>query len=327
MPPPTTPTPQSTGTAAATPTADAAKPRAPKAAAAAATALACVQPLIRVRQIREFTRQPVTNAELDAITEVARWSGSSRNEQPWRFIALRDGPPSVASPSWACRRRAGCRPPQPRLRHRPARRAERELSRAFDDGRAAERILVAANLLGLGGGISRLRPDVRSPIGELLDVPATPLGAHHRGPSATRATRASRRSRSPARPGCPGSRSSSKSAGNRDSPTSRPAGCPCQASCHTGLPASPRGRPGTRRGIREEVTLFAMDGGSCHCHRCGSPLLGDPDDEPDGGVDGLPLCGECVREPRRGGGLRHDGHARRRAGRHHRLVSQAGGTT
>jgi hypothetical protein len=31
------------------------------------------------------------------------------------------------------------------------------------------------------------------------------------------------------------------------------------------------------------------------CHRCGSPLLGDPDDEPDGGVDGLPMCGECSR--------------------------------
>ena len=32
------------------------------------------------------------------------------------------------------------------------------------------------------------------------------------------------------------------------------------------------------------------------CHRCGSPLLCDPDDEPDGGVDGLPLCGACVRD-------------------------------
>jgi hypothetical protein len=31
------------------------------------------------------------------------------------------------------------------------------------------------------------------------------------------------------------------------------------------------------------------------CHRCGAPLLGDPDDEPDGGVDGLSLCGECGR--------------------------------
>ena len=31
------------------------------------------------------------------------------------------------------------------------------------------------------------------------------------------------------------------------------------------------------------------------CHHCGAPLFGDSDDEPDGGVDGLPMCGECVR--------------------------------
>ncbi len=49
-----------------------------------------VGPLIRVRQIREFTGKRVTKAEMEAITEVARWSGSSRNEQPLRFVALRD---------------------------------------------------------------------------------------------------------------------------------------------------------------------------------------------------------------------------------------------
>ena len=31
------------------------------------------------------------------------------------------------------------------------------------------------------------------------------------------------------------------------------------------------------------------------CHRCGTLLGNDVDDEPDGGIDGLPLCGECVR--------------------------------
>jgi hypothetical protein len=31
------------------------------------------------------------------------------------------------------------------------------------------------------------------------------------------------------------------------------------------------------------------------CHRCGQPLGNDPDDDPDGGADGLPLCGECAR--------------------------------
>ena len=49
---------------------------------------------------------------------------------------------------------------------------ERELARAFDDGRAAERIIVAANMLGLGGGISRVRPDVRDGINEVLHLPS-----------------------------------------------------------------------------------------------------------------------------------------------------------
>ena len=31
------------------------------------------------------------------------------------------------------------------------------------------------------------------------------------------------------------------------------------------------------------------------CHRCRRPLGFDLDDEPEGGVDGLPMCGECAR--------------------------------
>lgn len=32
-----------------------------------------------------------------------------------------------------------------------------------------------------------------------------------------------------------------------------------------------------------------------HCHRCGAPLDGDPDDDPVGGPGGDPICGECER--------------------------------
>lgn len=32
-----------------------------------------------------------------------------------------------------------------------------------------------------------------------------------------------------------------------------------------------------------------------NCHRCGTPLLDDPDDDPTGAPDGSPLCGECDR--------------------------------
>jgi len=135
------------------------------------TPLEQVEPLIRVRQAREFVSKKVTRAELDAITEVARWSGSSRNEQPCRFIALRDkaiireiaeiGLPQTRGLPTASAAVAIVEPDEP----------ERGLSRAFDDGRAAERMLIAAHLLGLGGGISRVRADVRDGINKLLRLP------------------------------------------------------------------------------------------------------------------------------------------------------------
>ena len=150
----------------------AAKPSKSKAASGGPKPLEIVKPLIRVRQMREFTGRRVTKAEMEAITEVARWSGSSRNEQPCRFIMLREktlireiaelGLPQTRGLPTANAAIAIVVPEEP----------ERELSRAFDDGRAAERILVAANMLGLGGGISRVRPDVRGGINEALRLPA-----------------------------------------------------------------------------------------------------------------------------------------------------------
>ena len=169
---------KSKATAAPTPAtkADKKPARSTKSAAKAALPqvdpLEVVRPLIKVRQAREFTTKKLTPAELDAITEVARWSGSSRNEQPCRFIAIRNrdlirqvaelGLPQTRGLPTAAALIAIIVPEEP----------ERELWRAFDDGRAAERILVAAHLLGLGGGISRVRPDVRPGINKALKLPA-----------------------------------------------------------------------------------------------------------------------------------------------------------
>ena len=133
--------------------------------------LETVRPLLKVRQLRSFTGKRVTKAELFAITEVARWSGSSRNEQPCRFIVLtnKDTIHEIAELGL------------PQTRGLPTATAaiaivlpdekERELSRAFDDGRAAERMLIAAYALGLGAGISRVRPDLRAAMGEVLGLP------------------------------------------------------------------------------------------------------------------------------------------------------------
>ena len=103
--------------------------------------------------------------------DVARWSGSSRNEQPWRFITIRDvatiraiadaGMPQTRSLHTAVAALAIVLPSDP----------ERVIGDAYDDGRAAERVLVAASMLGLGAGITWVRRDVMAAIRPLLGLP------------------------------------------------------------------------------------------------------------------------------------------------------------
>jgi nitroreductase len=130
-----------------------------------------VRPLIQTRQYREFTPEPVAQSALDAIADVGRWSGSSSNGQPWRFIVVRDestlrqiaeaGVPQTRSLRTATAAIAIAMPSEP----------ERDVSHAYDEGRAAERMLVAASMVGLGAGIAWIRSDVRELMGTLLGLP------------------------------------------------------------------------------------------------------------------------------------------------------------
>jgi len=132
--------------------------------------IAHVKPLLRTRQYREFTDEPVSEDDLLALAKVARWSGSSRNSQPWRFMVLRDVD--------VIRRVAELGMPQTRsLRTAmaalvitlPDTRSQ-SISLAYDDGRVAERVLIGASMLGLGAGIAWVREDVRAAIDDLLGV-------------------------------------------------------------------------------------------------------------------------------------------------------------
>jgi len=130
-----------------------------------------LRPLRRTRQIREFTAEPVDAGSLDAIADVARWSGSASNTQPWRFIVVTD--------EAVLRRLAEIGPPQTRsLRTATAALAivlpvddSHEISLAYDEGRAAERILVAAGMLDLGAGVAWIRSDVRAQVSEVFGLP------------------------------------------------------------------------------------------------------------------------------------------------------------
>ncbi len=131
-----------------------------------------VRPLLRVRQVRDFADTPVDPRALDAIADVARWSGSSTNAQPWRFVIIRNrdtlraihdaGLPSTRAFATAPAGLAIVMPEQ----------EGRGISLAYDEGRAAERVLVAATLLGLGAGIAWINKEARAVVGDLLGLPA-----------------------------------------------------------------------------------------------------------------------------------------------------------
>jgi nitroreductase len=110
---------------------------------------AVLEALRKVRQTRAFTDEPVTDGELDQLLEVARWTGSSRNTQPWRFIVIRDPEllKKVSSVRDAIAWAAGAS-----LAIAIVIEPEGEISGAFDEGRVTERLMIAAHLLGLGGG-------------------------------------------------------------------------------------------------------------------------------------------------------------------------------
>ena len=129
-----------------------------------------VRSLIRTRQYREFTSEPVSEELLRAILEVARWTGSGGNSQPWRFVIVRDEP--------TLRRMAEIGMPQTRsLQTAMAALAislpndpESEVITAYDEGRVSERVLIAASILGLGAGIGWVRGQFRGEMDRVLGV-------------------------------------------------------------------------------------------------------------------------------------------------------------
>lgn len=133
-------------------------------------AAAAIRPLLRVRQVREFSDEPVDSEALDAIVDAARWSGSAGNSQPWRFITIRRvetlramgeaGLPHTRALATAMAAVAIVLPEQP----------GRGISLAYDEGRAAERILIATSFCGLAAGITWLPAEARPAVAQLLGV-------------------------------------------------------------------------------------------------------------------------------------------------------------
>src|SRR5213594_4531731 len=108
-----------------------------------------LDPIRRVSQIRQYASEAVPDDVVDKLLELARWTGSAKNSQPWRFIVVRD--------KERLKKIAALRPPIGWLAGAPIGIAiilegAEGMFGAYDEGRLTERLLTGATMLGYGGG-------------------------------------------------------------------------------------------------------------------------------------------------------------------------------
>jgi len=124
-----------------------------------------------LRQTRSYSSEPVDDASLDAILDVARWTGSGGNKQPWRLVVVRDAETRRAI--------AGAKSDTGWVAEAPlvigiVTAGKTPESARFDAGRLVERTMLAAQASGLAAaviGFGAADSDPAMTARRLLNVP------------------------------------------------------------------------------------------------------------------------------------------------------------
>ncbi|MCA9859612.1 MAG: nitroreductase family protein [Thermomicrobiales bacterium] len=123
----------------------------------------------KVRQTRIYLDKPVSKQDLDALLEIAQWTGSARNTQPWHFVVVQD--------KETLGKLAALRPNIDWVANVPVAIAlvfdgHDTVLESFDEGRIFERLAIAAKVMGLGAGTAWfLGDDEEAAAKRMLNVP------------------------------------------------------------------------------------------------------------------------------------------------------------
>jgi nitroreductase len=124
----------------------------------------------QVRQHRSFLPKPVPDDAIAEMLDVARWTGSAGNAQPWEFLVVRD--PARIEKIASLRSAPGFLQGAP-LVIVPILNGKRPRTESYDEGRVTERIMLAAKTFGLATGISWWGNDEASAaVKQELGIPA-----------------------------------------------------------------------------------------------------------------------------------------------------------
>ncbi len=119
-----------------------------------------------MRVVRRFAERPIPGEVLIDILEVGRWTGSSKNTQPWEIVVVRERATleRLATLGQFAGLIAGAQADLVLVME--------SANNAFDCGRLAERLMLAAWAHGVGSCIGSIWPDDNMRTAkELLGVP------------------------------------------------------------------------------------------------------------------------------------------------------------
>ncbi len=134
------------------------------------TSKAFITALKDLRQSRRFLDTPVPPEVVADLLEVARWTGSAKNTQPWEFIVVEDRETNVALAGMG--QFAGFLD-NVALSIVIVLNGTSPRSEAYDEGRVSERLMLAADHHGLGSGTAWFStPEGKDQVRALLGIPA-----------------------------------------------------------------------------------------------------------------------------------------------------------
>jgi nitroreductase len=126
--------------------------------------------LKRLRAVRQFRPDPIPQEIVDAVLEVARWSGSASNRQPWEFLVIRNKETLrvLASVEGFASHLAGASVGIVLVMAGDHGQVEHE---TYDEGRLSERIMLAAAAYGVGSSIGWFRRSGMTDAKAILGIP------------------------------------------------------------------------------------------------------------------------------------------------------------
>jgi nitroreductase len=119
--------------------------------------------LCRLRAVKDYTAEPVSDEALESILEVGRWTGTGSNRQSTEVVVIRDPEVKEKMGAWGAA---------------PAATAAVVLllvvqddGSALDEGRVAERLCLGAAAAGLGSTVATIKNEGPDEAKKLLGIP------------------------------------------------------------------------------------------------------------------------------------------------------------